>query len=232
MLGHESRWKDNELRYSLRSVETHLRGYRNIIVVGECPKWLQNVVHIPAKDPFEFNKEANIAHKLLLACQLSFISYRVLFMNDDHFILEDNFVEKIPAHYEGDLQVEEHTAYDKCRNNTYRRLKELHYSTKNFDVHMPTPIAAGHFVNAMSMFDWQKDIMTAGYLVKSLYANVWGIQGQLCTDLKIRGSMTKEQIEKAVEDRWAFSIGEGAVDLDMRRFLQARWPKASSYERE
>ena len=49
-LGTESRWHDNELRFTLRSIEKHLTGYRNVIIVGWCPPWVQNVVHIKKED--------------------------------------------------------------------------------------------------------------------------------------------------------------------------------------
>jgi len=44
----ESSWgDDNELRYSLRSLEKNLIGLNRIFVVGHKPKWLVGVTHIP-----------------------------------------------------------------------------------------------------------------------------------------------------------------------------------------
>jgi hypothetical protein len=50
VLGSGSRWGDNELRYSLRSVEKHLKGYNNVYLVGDKPDWVRNVTHIPKQD--------------------------------------------------------------------------------------------------------------------------------------------------------------------------------------
>lgn len=42
ILGSGSQWRNNELRFSLRSVQKNLKGYRNIYIVGENPGFLKN----------------------------------------------------------------------------------------------------------------------------------------------------------------------------------------------
>ena len=46
-LGTGSRWQNNELRFALRSIEKYLTGYDKIFIIGECPSYLQNIIHIP-----------------------------------------------------------------------------------------------------------------------------------------------------------------------------------------
>ena len=42
-----SHWRNQELRYSLRSVEKFVKNYRNIYIIGDKPKYLNGeVAHI------------------------------------------------------------------------------------------------------------------------------------------------------------------------------------------
>ena len=47
VLGTGSKWKNYELLYSLRSIEKNLKGFTDVVIVGELPSWIQNVIHIP-----------------------------------------------------------------------------------------------------------------------------------------------------------------------------------------
>jgi hypothetical protein len=49
-LGTGSVWQDNELRYSLRSLEKNFPDLGRVYVVGHKPDWLGNVEHIPFGD--------------------------------------------------------------------------------------------------------------------------------------------------------------------------------------
>ncbi len=85
VVGTGSRWNDNELRFSLRSVSKNLSNVGKVFIVGECPDYLKNVIHIPASDIFDsaINADGNMTHKLLLVCNNKELSDDFLFMNDD-----------------------------------------------------------------------------------------------------------------------------------------------------
>ena len=71
-LGTGSRHDNLELRYCLRSIEKHLKGVGNIFLVGEKPDWVQNVIHIPAKDnPNNWNRARNIYDKIMAGINYS-----------------------------------------------------------------------------------------------------------------------------------------------------------------
>ena len=50
---------DDELRYSLRSVEKHLKNFGKVYIIGNLPSFLKDVVHIPYDD-VDRSKETNI----------------------------------------------------------------------------------------------------------------------------------------------------------------------------
>jgi len=85
ILGTQSQWQNNELRYSLRSLR-HVP-HRRVVIIGECPSWVRNVLHIPAADPTT-HKIINAQHKLRIACETPEVSEDFVLMNDDFFFLQ------------------------------------------------------------------------------------------------------------------------------------------------
>lgn len=99
-LGVGSLWQDNELRFCLRSISKYLTDYGQIFIIGDCPDFIQNIIHIPATDSiFRKDKDRNIFNKLMIACEQNEISESFLFMNDDHYLLSDLVASEIPYYY-------------------------------------------------------------------------------------------------------------------------------------
>lgn len=175
VLGKGSRWKNNEIRYSLRSVEKNLIGYRNIYVVGENPGFLKGIIHISYPDEIgPQNADGNIACKVLRACREKDLSDDFLFINDDHLILKPMDVSTIPAFHKGDMNdyPEKHWS-----NNLWRRrlkrtrdiLNQKNLPAMNYDCHVPILFNKHTFPKAIEMFNFREDI---GYTMKSMYGNV------------------------------------------------------------
>lgn len=87
-LGNESRWQDNELRYSLRSIEKNLEQPGRVWIIGHKPEWVRNVRHIPFPDPYKSNKDANLILKLIRVAVEPDLSDRFIAMSDDHYVLK------------------------------------------------------------------------------------------------------------------------------------------------
>ena len=77
VLGTGSNWDNNEIRFSLRSLAKNLKGMGRVFVVGERPAFLQNVIHIPAKD--EFNPNVNADGNIILKVLARITSYNVCY---------------------------------------------------------------------------------------------------------------------------------------------------------
>lgn len=175
VLGSGSKWNNNELRISLRSVEKNLTGIGNVYVVGEKPDYLQNVIHIPAGDIFDpaVNADGNMAFKILRACEEKDLTDDFLFMNDDFIINETMAVSEIPWLQKGDManhpdkfwQME---FYRKRLRRTFEVLKERNLPTIQYDYHAPMLMNKNEFPKVMGQFDYKEDI---GYTFRSLYGN-------------------------------------------------------------
>src|SRR3990172_140810 len=171
ILGKGSHWGNNELWYSLRSVEKYVENLGNVFIVGECPGWLKNIIPLPCP-PDGPVKERNIMEKIMVASKCPLVSASFLFINDDHFLLQP-IGSILPHYYDGNLQ--ELLAarnlikneYTKAVENTYNACKPLD-SQLHYDIHCPISIVKDTFIEAMESVNWN---VYAGYLVKSLYAN-------------------------------------------------------------
>lgn len=75
---------NHDLRYSLRSLEKYGGEYGTVFVIGHCPKWLKNVVHIPIEQCSD--KHISVRQNIRKICDCDFISEEFILFNDD-FIL-------------------------------------------------------------------------------------------------------------------------------------------------
>lgn len=232
-LNKSSRWQDNELRFSLRSVEKHLTNVRNVYVVGECPNFLRDVIHVTFGDGYQ-NKERNIYEKVLHACQLPGLSENFLFMNDDHFLLHDFDAVNFPTFHKADLSVAaqsmpEHSYYRKSLLRTISTLCDLGLPTVNFDTHCPILYNKWRFLSVMPQYDWTN---TYGFTVKSMYCNTLRIQGTLEQDGKFNFiPLDQEQMINYTKDRKFFSIGDHAINHELAKFMGHLYPQTSRWEK-
>lgn len=225
-LGTGSKWRDNELRYALRSIEKHLKGYRDIYIVGECLKWLSEAIHIPAKDTFG-RKEYSIFSKIMKAVDDPRVSDDFVFWNDDIFLIKDLHVNDFKFWYEGTLwekHEKSHGHYKAAIGNLVGYCNEL--SAPYMDIH--TPIIYGKDkMKLLNNMDWTKE-----YVIKSLYViHAFGQnEFEKMPDLKINKHLPYDEIQAKLAGRTFFSIGAYGVCPGMTRTLNELFPTKSKYE--
>lgn len=236
ILGTGSKWQDNELRYSLRSLEKYVTGVRNVYVVGECPEWLTGVIHLPCKDEKPGNlvyKERNIMLKILRACAEPQLSKEFLFINDDHFFLAPVEAETYPNYYLENipgmiLWRNINDQYQASLKQTVAALKKTNLYDLFFDVHYPIIYNKAKFVSIMDAYDWN---LPYGYVIKSLYANCMQLEGTpLEDDCKINGPVSVDGLHEYTDPKMLFSTGNQMDFEELETFLQWKFPDASKYE--
>lgn len=220
-LGTGSRLKDFELRMCLRSIETHLTGYKDIWIIGEHPDWLQNINHVPVKDTSHV-PDFNIMKKITAACEHPDVSESFLFFNDDHFLLAPFDAKTFPYYYEGDL-----AAYVKNRgldgygtraNNTLKVLQSKDLPLKYFDIHTPIIYHKEAFITHVSKQNWRDH----GFIIKSLYANSLRVEGE---------SLHDNKINKPPEPNMTIFSTMPHLKASVIRALKELFPIKSKYER-
>ena len=232
-LGTGSKWQNNELRYSLRSL-SKISGIGDVFIVGEKPDWLRNIIHIPRKD-IPFRKEYSIYTKIMAAVNDDRVSNCFLFMNDDHFCLQDMDVTEVDNYASGTLEDEynrRHGHYKAACKNTLEFLEIIDLLDRVIpincpycDVHTPILYWKG-FWNGIDKLNCHKQ----EYVLKSLYAGFAGVQTVEITDLKINKPMPYREILAKLVGRKFFSIGDYGVCPDMKRVMSELYPKKSKYE--
>lgn len=175
VLGKESRWNNNEIRFSLRSVCKYLTNVGHIFIVGEFPDFIQNCIHIPCPDIFDpaVNADGNMTHKLLTVCNRPELSDVFLFMNDDFIINQRMAANKIAWMHKGDM-AHQPPAYWTSQfyrfrlKRTFDELQARNMPTLQYDYHAPMLMDKNSFISTMKEFDYSKDI---GYTFRSIYGN-------------------------------------------------------------
>jgi len=117
ILGPGSTWGDNELLFSLRSLEMHFSELGEVFLVGHRPAGIAGVQHISTAEQFK-NPLANLTRKLHLALKCEAIGERFLLMNDDFWLTHKWGSDRV--HHMGPLS-DVITARGKNHDNFYYR---------------------------------------------------------------------------------------------------------------
>lgn len=150
---------NNELRFSLRSIQANLP-HTAVWVVGYQPNWLTNVGFIPGNT--QPHSKANIYRNLLAACEHPDTPDDLIVFNDDFFVTEP--VETPTVHYRSTLQ--EHIDFPRVQRTkgwwwqslttTQICLQALgHTDPLSYELHIPLPIQKQAMADTLN---WFKDI--------------------------------------------------------------------------
>lgn len=207
--------KSYELKYTLRGIEQFIDN-PEIFIIGDKPKF-KNINHIPFKDhPLLRNKERNIFYKLLL------MKDDFLFFNDDHYLLEPY---KETYDYYGTLS-DTASKLSNSFSHTLINTIKIFGDIRSYFRHNPMFIKRNS-LESLTNLDWNKNW---GYCVKSIYAALEAVEGNEYPDLKIRTSLSENEIKKLIEGRKYFSSGNSAMNNAMLKVLNDLYPVKSKYE--
>lgn len=252
-----SRHEDIELKYCLRSITKHLTGVDKIFIVGHKPSFLNwNLLyHIPFRESINnWERAWNIYRKIKAGIDYKdeitvafdyggkalvrniYLSDKFLFMNDDHFLLEDYEADKF-VDYCRPLQQEMYAKNPpqyKQMENTVGELRKnpvfLGSPFFDFDIHCPIVFEKKSFVNIFDQLPttWPE----YGYGIKTFYAtHILTKQAICCEDLKFKEPLMKSTIYTALEGRSWFSIGDRCLKSGaMKEVLEELYPIKSIYE--
>lgn len=233
-LGTGSRWQDNELRYSLRSLEKNFPEIGRVFIVGQKPAWLQNVTHIPLPDKYRQNKDANLIAKVLAACNAG-VSVKFLRISDDEFFLRPiRYAEMAPLHH-GDLNRHSDSwfagKWKSHLRNTRDRLRAANCSAYHFDVHCPNAYRRETFQAVMAAHPWATVPMT----INTLYYNAAGIAGKPAEREKAtfeRAVKNDSEILDRMRDAVYFNVNDRGLTDAMKNVLQKMYPEPSRFEND
>lgn len=228
ILGKGSPFNNEELKYSLRSLERFGSNVGRIIIVGEKPDFIDNtkVTHVPFNESGV--KEYRIASKILHACTSRTVTGDFLFCNDDFFFMKSFDCNQFPFYHQGYLQSAEGTSgYGDHLKLTRQYLESKSKTTMHFDVHCPIIYNAQKFISLTDT--WLHSRESIGMVVKSCYANMNQLNGITYKDVKLKQLITQKDYEMANLNE-CFSIYDQAWKKGVEAYLMHEFQDKSKWE--
>ncbi len=243
-LSNESRWGDNELRYSLRSLEKYCKNLGRVFVVGHKPGWLTGVLHIPHDDWKKGHpeykkrkgdvghKDGNIIRKVLRACETD-LTERFLFASDDQVFLTPVNACTLPARHTGKLRpTKQRGVWRRRVDHTREYLESKGIEGYAFDSHVITPHTKAEFVAAVKASDYDRG---QGYTINTLTQNqnpkiAVAPLGHMKAGFD--RPLTAEQVSAAVKGKTYLGYSNGGLGEGLKTVLAELFPEPSRYEKE
>ena len=231
ILGSGSRYQNNELRYSLRSVEKYVPTASRIIVVGEDPGFLSQKVEFYPLAELEGNKQFRMAKKVEWACQ-NILDGDFLFSADDVFHTNPNLEVRVPYYCKGVLpEKEQHkSTYQTARVLTRKYLQSINKPTHDFDTHAPIVFNSEKFLALSEAWTHYSPQHNAGVLNQSLYANFYHETPTPYKDVKLNRLRTEEDFD-LLELNQNFSCSDDGWRSGVAEYLELLFPNKSKYEK-
>jgi hypothetical protein len=230
ILGKGSQWRNNELRYSLRSLKN--LPHRNVYIIGYLPKFIRadRVKHIPAEDPTS-NKIINSIHKHSIACQTEGISEDFILMNDDIFIMKPT--EVIPRWYRKTLKesIEAHPTHDGYYHQSLvltDQVLQLKNIPKPLDYSVHSPIVFNK-KKLTEVLEVCQKFKPNALLIKTVYGNYFWRKSELHIDVKASHERHLEELQAepflSITDNLTLRTG-------FKFWIDRQFPVASYHEIE
>lgn len=241
VLGSGSKWNNNEIRYSLRSVEKHVRNVGDIVILcsdrRQRPGFLGGV-NYPTVRGSSAGSQADQTSKILHYCK-QIPPRPFILMNDDFFFCADIDARSIPLMVSQEVPTvhdlvrlcanrNDRAKYTRVCERTQTECDRLGLPGDNYELHVPIPIDPRVYVIAVTAAEWAKG---TSFNSRSLYGNAMPdrIPRQRIDDVKMYSWSGPPNLEKMK----FFSIcnefldGPGAAG---KQFLASLYPNPSRWE--
>lgn len=219
----KARFENEELRYSLRTLKNI--PHRKVFIFGACPPWVKNVQKRGVVQ--NENKWANVNHLLRVACRTEAVSDNFILMNDDFFI--NKKINGLDYYYCKNLEDRIEGLSDEVMNPSKYMLnlavgidilKEHNSQTKNFELHVPM------IFNKYKLYPILKKYPDSAAR-RSIYANMYNIEGKETTDCKVYGLMAIPDARRNFLSTTDASFRHGLVG----KYIRTKFKDKSKYER-
>lgn len=223
---------NEELRYSLRSLEKHWGPRGKVWFFGGCPPDLKpdRVVHVDMLP--ELGKWENTHRLMGLICACEEISPDFWFFNDDFFVMRPT-TEDMPQQYNGTLQEVIDLVEPGGDASAFYWTGELRrlvswaeregFGQVNYEVHRPMLINRRKMLAVMEQYP---EIL----FTRSLYGNFYEIGGEDTGDIMIKHPW--ESIQRVIREDPMFvsTTEESFAAGEIGRYIRARFPEPCKME--
>ena len=238
VIGRGSKWENNELRYSLRSLDKNGINVGNIFIAGYCPRFIDQskVTFVPVED------EKDCKHKNILNCIERVVEYfdiadDFLYSSDDHFYVRPTDFDNYPFYrkpvYLPD-EYEEGKSYNNTLYSTRLLLEAAGLPAHNFAWHGNT-----HFNKTLFLEPQFASMRRMSYHLKSgiepsiLMLNYWLAKRPFeitdRQDNKFPTVFNPDELVKTIKTRECISCAD-CTPPQIKAFLCDTFPNKSRWE--
>jgi hypothetical protein len=238
----EAKW--NELIYSVRSLEKHFKEEFRVFIVGDLPKNITGVTHIPHKrsEGMKENCTFDAITKLLLYLNHPDAGLHFIRMYDDICLINDvsgkeiarikaiSFHNEIPAHVRG--------TWSEQLKRTIAAVRAKGYPGINTESHFPEAFIGPYMKEIIQDYSALENRL----LTSTLYYNTWclpesfhffkkdyGIQFYGGTDGEFKSS-NEGDLEQKCKGKLYLNYNNAGLNDNLKKFLMKRFPKKSRFE--
>ena len=228
IVGSGSKENNEELKYSLRSVDKFCKGVDRVFITGICRNFInkKKVIFTSCDDPY--CRSMNHFYKVYTTFMTTDISDDCLLMYDDIFFCSKVDIRNYPSFYKGKISDKTDGAYGMCLFNTKRHLTNEILPCLDFGCHTPIIYNRNRFIALLDTFEQFKDDVY-GISPRCLYGNKYiETPTQLKEDVKIRTN--RFGLDGSVKQTHCFSTGDFTYNV-ARQWLydnfmwKSRWEK-------
>lgn len=244
VIGTGSQWQDNELRYSLRSIERYAIGLGDVYIVGDkLPHFInpERVHYLQYSDVAGDPPALNVYRKIAHVFSMGYFD-KFLLSSDDHFFIKPTDFEHYPIFYKGERmprqgekgvggKVYTHTMID-----TGIYLEVHDFDTRYFEGHtnkLYTASAWGYLMAcglAKWMFHTEFGISTNAPMAAAILRLHPDYPCHYRKDIKLRHLNTPEDWE-LLKDANSFSTYDSAIKSGVADYLQQLFPDPCRFEK-
>ena len=223
---------NNELKYAIRSIDKHLKGFRDIYIISKVKpagfdrcKWVYTSDDKP-------RKQMNIHNAIKSALNTNGISDNVIFWADDNVLMKDLDVTNFPVVSRTDDMMgfsndSNARVWHRSVKNTAIILKEKGYNTINYEAHTPVVFNKWKYLNLEKEFDFYSDV---GLCYISLYLNRYGVSNSN-TMRSVKATFESDSIDEAmVEGKTFIGYNDNAVRGGIFKLFEKYFPEKSKFE--
>lgn len=239
VLGNGSKWGDNELRYSLRSIDKFGMNVGGIYLCGtHMPKFLNEKIRFSKFCGERGHPSKNVAAEISQAIEEfgDDLGGDFLLSSDDHFYTKPTDFDRYPYYDKGELPSELSQGifgdlrYTRTLVNTRRLLEEAGLPTRNYAHHANAHIDARIWRKCSPIFK-KADAMDGGAEPTCVALNALAAESGFSAaprkDIKIRSG---NEIVKTLKSE-CFSVYDSAIEDGVGEWLKMAFPTPSKWER-
>ena len=223
---------DDEIRWSVRSVEQNYQGTSKITIIGDKPPWYAGH-YIPQRRVHKHTTNRPFRDMLTKVWTMAThpeIDQEFVWMMDDVYLIKPFTVDELAVPRAVRWQESESNSWQRRKKNTMRALAQAGHTVHDYATHLPHVVEKDKLRQLYEEFGLQKNTM----LWEVLYGNTFRGHPQSPFPFfrRIQKKISLEDLKQLTEQASVFNHTSSAWCPGVRQFLAELLPNPSSCESE